>query len=74
DSTRVIACDSIVFAAGQATGLTEGFGLELNRFGYPVDPQSGKSGHRTSLDGVFCAGDVITGTSFVINAIESGRQ
>lgn len=74
DSTRVIACDSIVFAAGQATGLTEGFGLELNRFGYPVDPQSGKSGHRTNLDGVFCAGDVITGTSFVINAIESGRQ
>lgn len=74
DSTYVIPCDSIVFAAGQVTGLTEDFGLELNRFGYPIDPASGKSDYTTSVDGVFAAGDVITGTKFVIDAIAGARE
>ncbi|MDD6159699.1 MAG: FAD-dependent oxidoreductase, partial [Oscillospiraceae bacterium] len=58
DSTYVIPCDSIVFAAGQVTGLTDSFGIELNRFGYPIDPKTGKSEYTTSVDGVFAAGDV----------------
>lgn len=74
DSTYVIPCDSIVFAAGQVTGLTEDFGLELNRFGYPIDPKTGKSEYTTSVEGVFAAGDVITGTKFVIDAIAGGRE
>lgn len=74
DSTQVIPCDSIVFAAGQVTGLTGDFGLELNRFGYPIDPTTGQSGYNTSLEGVFAAGDVITGTKFVIDAIAGGRE
>jgi NADPH-dependent glutamate synthase beta subunit-like oxidoreductase/ferredoxin/Pyruvate/2-oxoacid:ferredoxin oxidoreductase delta subunit len=74
DSTKVLPCDSIVFASGQVTGLTADFGLELNKFGYPVDPATGKSGLHTSLEGVFTAGDVITGTKFVINAIAGGRE
>jgi len=74
DSTYVIPCDSIVFAAGQVTGLTEAFGLALNRFGYPIDPKTGKSEYTTSLEGVFAAGDVITGTKFVIDAIAGGRD
>lgn len=74
DSTEILPCDSIVFAAGQATGLTESFGLKLNQFGFPLDPKSGKSGYETSIDGVFCAGDVITGTRFVIDAIAGGRE
>ncbi len=74
DSTYTIPCDSIVFAAGQVTGLTDEFGLELNRFGYPIDPATGNSGFNTSVEGVFCAGDVITGTKFVINAIASARE
>jgi NADPH-dependent glutamate synthase beta subunit-like oxidoreductase/Pyruvate/2-oxoacid:ferredoxin oxidoreductase delta subunit/ferredoxin len=74
DSTYVIPCDSIVFAAGQVTGLTEDFGLELNRFGYPINPATGKSDYITSIEGVFAVGDVITGTKFVINAIAGGRE
>ena len=74
DSTYVIPCDSIVFAAGQVTGLTADFGLELNRFGYPIDPKTGKSEFTTSVEGVFAAGDVITGTKFVIDAIASARD
>ncbi len=74
DSTRVLPCDSIVFASGQVTGLTADFGLELNRFGYPVDPATGKSGFQTSVEGIFTAGDVITGTKFVIDAIAGGRD
>ena len=74
DSTYTIPCDAIVFAAGQVTGLTADFGLELNRFGYPIDPKTGKSEFTTSVEGVFAAGDVITGTKFVIDAIASARQ
>ena len=74
DSEFVIRCDSIVFAAGQVTGLTPSFGLLLNRFGYPIDPETGKSGYKTSEEGIFAAGDVITGTRFLIDAIEGGRQ
>ena len=74
DSTKVLPCDSIVFASGQVTGLTADFGIELNRFGYPVDPATGKSGFKTSVEGVFTAGDVITGTKFVIDAIAGARD
>ena len=74
DSTYIIPCDSIVFAAGQVTGLTAEFGLELNRFGYPIDPETKKSDYQTSVEGVFAAGDVITGTRFLIDAIAGGRE
>ena len=67
-------CDSIVFAAGQVTGLTPEFGIELNRFGYPIDPKTGKSELTTSVEGVFAAGDVITGTKFLIDAIAGARD
>jgi NADPH-dependent glutamate synthase beta subunit-like oxidoreductase len=73
-SAFVIPCDSVVMAAGQVTGLTEQFGLTLNRFGYPIEPQTGESGYVTGIDGVFAAGDVITGTRFVIDAIAGGRD
>ena len=74
DSTYVIPCDSIVFAAGQVTGLTEDFGLAINRFGYLIDPATGKSEYTTSEEGIFAAGDVITGTRFVIDAIAGARD
>lgn len=71
DSEMVIPTDSIVFAAGQVTDLTPEFGLELNRFGYPVGDYDKLT---TSAEGVFAAGDVITGTRFVIEAIAQGRK
>lgn len=70
-SQMVIPCDSVVFATGQYTGLQdyENFGIELNGRGYPV-----MDGFKTSEDGIFAAGDAITGISFVIKAIQQGRE
>ncbi len=71
---ELIPCDVVIFASGQKTDLTEQFGLQLNRFGYPIDPNTGNSGYKTSIEGVFAAGDVITGTKTVIDAIAGGRK
>lgn len=70
-SQMVIPCDSVVFATGQHTGLQDyaDFGIELNSRGYPV-----MDGFKTSEDGIFAAGDAITGISFVIKAIQQGRE
>lgn len=69
-SQTVIPCDSVVFATGQHTGLQDyaNFGIDINFRGYPVT-----DGFKTSLDGVFAAGDAITGISFVIKAIAQAR-
>ena len=67
----IIPADTVVFATGQKTDLTSDFGLELNQFGYPVY-RSGS--HSTLLEGIFVAGDVITGTKAVIDAIVGGRE
>ena len=54
---------------GRATGLNV---VAVSSF--PVDPKTGKSGNKTSVDGVFTAGDVVTGTKAVIDAIAGGRS
>ncbi len=74
-SQMVIPCDSVIFATGQRPGLDdfENFGIDLSR-GFPINPANGKPEHITSLDGVFAAGDVITGISFVIKAIAQARE
>ena len=69
-SQTVIPCDSVVFATGQYTGLQdyENFGIALNSRGFPEVEE-----FRTNVDGIFAAGDAITGISFVIKAIQQGR-
>ncbi len=74
NSDTFIPCDVVVYASGQKTDLSEAFGLELNRAGYPIDPSAGASGFKTSVDGVYTAGDVVTGTKSVISAIAAGRD
>jgi NADPH-dependent glutamate synthase beta subunit-like oxidoreductase/Pyruvate/2-oxoacid:ferredoxin oxidoreductase delta subunit/ferredoxin len=74
DTEVFVPCDVVVYASGQKTNLTAEFGLELNRPGYPVDPATGASGFGTSVEGVYTAGDVITGTKSVISAIAGGRE
>lgn len=71
NSQAVIPCDSVIFATGQHTGLAEyeNFGIELNGRGFPV-----VDGMKTSVEGIFAAGDVVTGISFVIKAIAAGRE
>ncbi len=74
DTDVFVPCDVVVYASGQKADLSAECGIELNPFGYPVDPDTGKSGLKTSVDGIFTAGDVITGTKSVIHAIAGGRE
>ena len=67
---EVLAADTILFAAGQRPELTPEFGLELDRFGHPLCGED----HAASAEGVFAAGDVVTGTRTVIEAIQAGRE
>jgi NADPH-dependent glutamate synthase beta subunit-like oxidoreductase/NAD-dependent dihydropyrimidine dehydrogenase PreA subunit len=71
DSRHVIEADTVIFAIGQRPEVPPGFKLATgagNRI--TVDPVSSA----TSLEGVFAAGDAVTGTSSVIQAIASGRK
>ena len=56
----------------QKTDLTDAFGLELNRFGFPVMQASNT--HATASEGIFAAGDCITGTKSVILGVQGGRE
>jgi formate dehydrogenase (NADP+) beta subunit len=72
---RVLACDSVLFAAGQATDLsfleTGGADVEQVRPGWPkVDPQTLAS----TAPGVFVAGDLAHGTRLLIDAVASGKK
>ncbi len=71
DSESVIPADTIIFATGQKTDIDESFGLELTPFGF-IDVKPGK--YETSVEGVFAAGDVVSGTKFVIEGIARGKD
>lgn len=70
-SEKVETGDTIIFAMGQRPDVPENFGVEINRFGYPVCRENS---HQTTTEGIFAAGDVITGTKSVILAIAGGRE
>ncbi len=69
-----IRCDLVIIAIGTGanpllTRSTEG--LELNRRGYiEADPETGK----TSIEGVWAGGDIVTGSATVIEAMGAGRR
>lgn len=63
--------DSVVVAIGQALLIPEGFGLEREDDGnLRVDAES----LATSREGVFAAGDAVSGPASVIQAIAMGRR
>lgn len=68
-----LECDLAIIAVGAGpnpllTRTTEG--LELNAWGYVVaDPETGK----TSSEGVWAGGDIVTGSATVILAMGAGR-
>lgn len=73
-SRRVIETDMVLLALGFVHPVLEGLltelGVELdNRKNVKVD-----SCHSTSIQKVFAAGDTVSGTSLVVNAIASGRR
>jgi heterodisulfide reductase subunit A-like polyferredoxin len=73
DSAHVIACDTVIFSVGQRAGLAF----------IPDDAGVGLTGKKTiavnpntlaaTRAGVFAAGDSVSGTTFVIEAVDSGH-
>ncbi|MDF3002434.1 MAG: 4Fe-4S dicluster protein, partial [Bacillota bacterium] len=69
-SETVLKTDTLVFATGQQPDLTESFGVNLHRGSFvKTDDALG-----TGKDAIFAAGDAVTGTKSVVEAIESGRR
>ncbi len=65
-----IPCDQVIFAVGQKPEGTLDMGLECTHGPFVVaDAEC-----RTSAEGVWAAGDCVTGTKSVIAAIEQGRN
>lgn len=71
DSGHILEADTVIFAIGQQPEIPEGFGLDTSSLNLiETDPYT----YTTSREGVFAAGDAVTGPSSVINAIASGRK
>ncbi|MEO1817020.1 MAG: FAD-dependent oxidoreductase [Acetobacterium sp.] len=70
DSTHIIAADTVIFSVGQRPDIPEAYQLATKQDGtIMIDDQT----RMTSSDGVFSAGDVVTGTTSVIEGIQQGR-
>ena len=69
-SEMKLETSSLIFATGQQTDLTESFGLPLHHGSFIETDEAMKTGE----EGVFAAGDAVTGTKSVVEAIESGRK
>jgi len=69
-SNEVIQVDNVIFAVGQKPAGTENMELELTHGPYIKANEA----LETSVQGIFAAGDVVTGTKSVISAIEAGRK
>jgi glutamate synthase (NADPH/NADH) small chain len=73
-SEFIYNCDTVVVAIGQGPNplaLRTMEGLKLNRWGYiEADMETGK----TSIEGVFAGGDIVTGEATVIEAMGFGRR
>ncbi|MCL1895978.1 MAG: FAD-dependent oxidoreductase, partial [Clostridiales bacterium] len=67
-SEAVFLTDTLIYAMGQRVGLPEGFGLERGRGGAVVTGEN----CMTEMEGVFAAGDVVTGTKSLVEAVASG--
>jgi formate dehydrogenase (NADP+) beta subunit len=71
DSQHVVEADTVIFAVGQRPELPEEFDLDKTDRGLIELDQFTLA---TSREGVFAAGDAVTGTASVIKAIASGRK
>jgi heterodisulfide reductase subunit A-like polyferredoxin len=73
-SEHIIPCDVVIFSIGQRAGLafipdSSGVGV-TRRSTIAVNPNT----LAATRAGVFAAGDAITGTAFVIEAVDSGHR
>ncbi len=72
-SEHLVEVDTVVMAIGQGPNpvLLETIdGLELNKWGNVVADESGK----TSIEGVYAGGDIVTGAATVILAMGAGKD
>lgn len=69
-SNEIISVDNVIFAVGQKPNDTENMGLQLINNAYIKTDETSK----TSMEGVYAAGDAVTGTKSVIAAIQAGRK
>ncbi len=74
DSTHVLECDTVIFSVGQRAGLAfipddAGVGITPKRT-IAVNPNT----LAATREGVFAAGDSVSGTAFVIEAVASGHK
>jgi heterodisulfide reductase subunit A-like polyferredoxin len=74
DSLHVLECDTVIFSVGQRAGLAfipDDAGVGVTRQNtISIDPHT----LAASRPGVFAAGDSVSGTSFVIEAVDSGHK
>jgi formate dehydrogenase (NADP+) beta subunit len=70
-STHFLPADAVIFAIGQRPEIPQGFGLAIDRGGR-VEVEDYNLA--TDKEGVFAAGDAVTGTTSVIEAIAAGRK
>ncbi len=73
DSAHTLPCDTVIFSVGQRAGLAfipddAGVGLTAKQT-IAVNPNT----LAATRQGVFAAGDSVSGTAFVIEAVESGH-
>jgi heterodisulfide reductase subunit A-like polyferredoxin len=73
-SRHVISCDTVIFSVGQRAGLAfipddAGVGI-TQRQTIAINPNT----LAATRPGVFAAGDSVSGTSFVIEAVDSGHR
>ncbi len=73
-SEHFVSCDTVIFSVGQRAGL--GFIPESAGVGVTDDGRVAVNPNTlaTSRPGVFAAGDVATGTAFVIEAVAAGHR
>lgn len=69
-TNNVVPVDNIIFAIGQKPNGTDLMGIDLVKGAFIKTNEK----LETSLEGVFAAGDVVTGTKSVIEAIAAGRK
>ncbi len=72
-SQHHIDADTVIFAVGQRPDISEDAGLILGRAN-SIAVKDIEKDKRTSIEGIFAAGDVIYGTKSVVMAIASGRE
>lgn len=69
----VLKCDTVIFASGEKASLpfsSQKHGIKLTEYGTIWVDEEGK----TSRDGVFAAGDVVTGPSNIASAIKTAKK